>query len=74
MLYVQVFHSLIDLPVLSATLCLHQAPAVLQHDQKAGSTGPQWISLLEAVHSPAFRPVFSFMLRMESGKGDASNR
>lgn len=67
----QVFHSLIDLPALSATLCLHQAPAVLQLDQSAGSAGPQWMSLLETVHSPAFQPVFSFMLRMESGKGDA---
>ncbi|XP_021928492.1 AP-5 complex subunit zeta-1-like isoform X2 [Zootermopsis nevadensis] len=68
---VEVFHSLIDLPALSATLCLHQAPAVLQLDQNAGSAGPQWMSLLETVHSPAFQPVFSFMLRMESGKGNA---
>lgn len=67
---VEVFHSLIDLPVLSATLCLHQAPAVLKLDQKTDSTGPQWISLLEMVHTPAFLPSFNFMLRMESGRGD----
>jgi len=74
MLCVQVFHSLIDLPVLSATLCLHQVPAVLQLDQKIGSTGPHWISLLENVRSPAFHPIFSYMLRMESGKGDTCDR
>ncbi|XP_069701315.1 AP-5 complex subunit zeta-1-like isoform X2 [Periplaneta americana] len=71
---VEVFHSLVDLPVLSATLCLHQAPAVLQLDQTAGSSGPQWVSLLENVRTPAFRPMFSFMLRMESGKGDTFDR
>ncbi|KAJ9578525.1 hypothetical protein L9F63_005254, partial [Diploptera punctata] len=65
---VEVFHSLIDLPVLSATLCLHQAPAVLQLDQTANSTGPRWLSLLENVRSPEYRSVFNFIIRMESEK------
>ncbi|PSN32082.1 hypothetical protein C0J52_19236 [Blattella germanica] len=67
---VEVFHSLLDLPVLTATLCLHQAPVVLQLDNTNNSRGPKWQVLLENVNSPEFSPMFNFMLRMESGKGD----
>ncbi|XP_066990922.2 AP-5 complex subunit zeta-1 [Anabrus simplex] len=70
---VEVFHSLVDLPVLSATLCLHQAPAVLQLDS-SGSPDVPWLSLVDGVRSSTFRPVFSHLLRQESGQEVILNR
>ncbi|XP_063221229.1 AP-5 complex subunit zeta-1-like [Bacillus rossius redtenbacheri] len=67
---VQVWSSLVDLPLLSATLLLHQAPVALQLEP-ARAASAAWGELLESVRSSEHQPAYSYMLRRESSLGDA---
>nr|CAD7409405.1 unnamed protein product [Timema cristinae] len=66
----ELFSSLLDLPLLSATLLLHQAPAVVQLDVAS----PLWSRLLESVSNPAHQLHYTYLLRKESGKMDTPGR
>nr|CAD7458105.1 unnamed protein product [Timema tahoe] len=67
---IELFSSLLDLPLLSATLLLHQAPAVVQLDVAS----PLWVRLLESVSNPAHQLHYTYLLRKESGKMDPPGR
>ncbi|GLH10245.1 Uncharacterized protein GBIM_15189 [Gryllus bimaculatus] len=64
---VEVFHSILDLPLLAATLCLHQAPMLAQADS-AGSMDTEWATLLRRARSIEFQHVFNYMMRIETGQ------
>ncbi|XP_049807921.1 AP-5 complex subunit zeta-1-like isoform X2 [Schistocerca nitens] len=68
---VELLHSLLDLPVLAASLLLHQVPAVLPTEQSSNSC---WASLVVDVRSAAFRSTFSYLLRQQSQKGQLPGR
>lgn len=68
---VELLHSILDLPVLAASLLLHQVPAVMPTEQTSNSC---WASLVVDVRSAAFRSTFTYLLRQQSQKGQLPGR
>uniref|UniRef100_A0A8C5F869 AP-5 complex subunit zeta-1 n=1 Tax=Gadus morhua TaxID=8049 RepID=A0A8C5F869_GADMO len=69
---VELLHSLLDLPCLSATLSFLR-PAWPTHPISEAAGGRAQLSL-EAFRSPAHRGLFLFLLRAEAGSGDTIAR
>ncbi|KAM3597308.1 uncharacterized protein V6R79_002871 [Siganus canaliculatus] len=67
---VELLHTLLDLPCLSATLVLQLRAMCLPISEQSGR-GP---SSLDAFRNPAFRGLFLFLLRAEAGSGDTIDR
>ncbi|XP_076020718.1 AP-5 complex subunit zeta-1 isoform X2 [Genypterus blacodes] len=67
---IELLHSLLDLPCLSATLVLQLRSTYLPISESGGHGLPS----MEAFRSPSFRGLFLFMLRGESGSGDTIDR
>ncbi|XP_067088922.1 AP-5 complex subunit zeta-1 isoform X2 [Osmerus mordax] len=67
---VELLHSLLDLPCLSAALFLQYRSACFPISEPGG----RGLSSLEAFRSPAHRGLFLFLLRVEAGSGDTIDR
>uniref|UniRef100_A0A4W6D7Q6 Adaptor related protein complex 5 subunit zeta 1 n=1 Tax=Lates calcarifer TaxID=8187 RepID=A0A4W6D7Q6_LATCA len=67
---VELFHTLLDLPCLSATLVL-QLRSTCSPISESGGRG---LLSLDAFRSPSFRGLFLFLLRAEAGSGDTIDR
>ncbi|XP_046894887.1 AP-5 complex subunit zeta-1 isoform X2 [Hypomesus transpacificus] len=67
---VELLHSLLDLPCLSAALFLQYRSACFPISEPGG----RGLSSLEAFRSPAHRGLFLFLLRGEAGAGDTIDR
>ncbi|XP_028267177.1 AP-5 complex subunit zeta-1 [Parambassis ranga] len=67
---VELLHTLLDLPCLSATLVLQLRSACLPISEQ-GSRG---LLSLDAFRNPSFRGLFLFLLRAEAGSGDTIDR
>ncbi|XP_034534598.1 AP-5 complex subunit zeta-1 isoform X2 [Notolabrus celidotus] len=67
---VELLHTLLDLPCLSATLILQHRSACLP----ISDTGGRPVLLLDAFRSPSYRGLFLFLLRGEAGSGDTIDR
>ncbi|XP_062341409.1 AP-5 complex subunit zeta-1 isoform X2 [Osmerus eperlanus] len=67
---VELLHSLLDLPCLSAALFLQYRSACFPISEPGG----RGLSSLEAFRSPAHRGLFLFLLRGEAGSGDTIDR
>ncbi|XP_029014371.1 AP-5 complex subunit zeta-1 isoform X2 [Betta splendens] len=67
---VELLHTLLDLPCLSATLVLQHRSVCLPISDAGGRS----LISLDAFRSPAFRGLFLFLLREESGSGDTIDR
>nr|XP_046189806.1 AP-5 complex subunit zeta-1-like isoform X2 [Oncorhynchus gorbuscha] len=67
---VELLHSLLDLPCLTAALTLQLRSACFPVSEPGG----RGLSSLEAFRSPAHRGLFLFLLRGEAGSGDTMDR
>ncbi|CAJ1075878.1 AP-5 complex subunit zeta-1 isoform X2 [Xyrichtys novacula] len=67
---VELLHTLLDLPCLSATLVLQLRSACLP----ISDTGGRPLLSLDAFRSPSYRGLFLFLLRGEAGSGDTIDR
>ncbi|XP_041863698.1 AP-5 complex subunit zeta-1 isoform X2 [Melanotaenia boesemani] len=67
---VELLHTLLDLPCLSATLVLQLRSTCLPISEQ-GSRG---LLSLDAFRNPSFRGLFLFLLRGEAGSGDTIDR
>ncbi|KAM8824180.1 AP-5 complex subunit zeta-1 isoform 4-T4 [Synchiropus picturatus] len=67
---VELLHTLLDLPCLSATLILQLRSASLAISEQGGRT----FRSLDAFRNPTLRGLFLFLLRGESGSGDTIDR
>ncbi|KAM9345581.1 AP-5 complex subunit zeta-1 [Symphorus nematophorus] len=67
---VELLHTLLDLPCLSATLILQLRSTCLPISEPGG----RGLLSLDAFRSPSFRGLFLFLLRMEAGSGDTIDR
>ncbi|XP_037834626.1 AP-5 complex subunit zeta-1 isoform X3 [Kryptolebias marmoratus] len=67
---VELLHSLLDLPCLSATLVLQLRSSCLPLSDPGG----RGLLSLDAFRNPSFRGFFLFLLRTESGLGDTMDR
>ncbi|TNM96695.1 hypothetical protein fugu_014851 [Takifugu bimaculatus] len=67
---VELLHTLLDLPCLSATLVLQLRAASLP----IAEAGARGLVPLEAFRNPSFRGLFLFLLRTEAGTGDTIDR
>lgn len=67
---VELLHTLLDLPCLSATLVLQHRSASLP----IAESGSRGLLSLDAFRSPSFRGLFLFLLRGEAGSGDTIDR
>ena len=65
----EVFHSLLDLPCLTATLQAHYILSLHSHTVEPGLY-PQYASCLAAFQDTTHRLMFGHFLRSENGKGD----
>ncbi|XP_069557493.1 AP-5 complex subunit zeta-1 isoform X1 [Brachyistius frenatus] len=65
---VELLHTLLDLPCLSATLMLQLRSACLPISEPGGR------GILDAFRNPSFRGLFLFLLRGEAGSGDTIDR
>ncbi|XP_029294345.1 AP-5 complex subunit zeta-1 isoform X3 [Cottoperca gobio] len=67
---VELLHTLLDLPCLSATLVLQVRSTSLPISEPGG----RGLLSLDAFRSPSFRGLFLFLLRGEAGAGDTIDR
>nr|XP_046271094.1 AP-5 complex subunit zeta-1 isoform X3 [Scatophagus argus] len=67
---VELLHTLLDLPCLSATLVLQLRSTCLPISEPGG----RGLLSLDAFRSPSFRGLFLFLLRGEAGSGDTIDR
>ncbi|KAF7656902.1 hypothetical protein LDENG_00034620 [Lucifuga dentata] len=67
---IELLHSLLDLPCLSATLVLQLRSTYLPISESGG----RGLLSLEAFRNPSFRGLFLFLLRNEAGSGDTIDR
>lgn len=67
---VEMFSRFIDLPLLSATLCLHQAPTLIQTNDY-GSMDTQWSALLHSARTPEFIHSFNYLICNKAGGNGA---
>ncbi|XP_051243443.1 AP-5 complex subunit zeta-1 isoform X1 [Dicentrarchus labrax] len=67
---VELLHTLLDLPCLSATLVLQLRSACLPISEPGG----RCLLSLDAFRNPSFRGLFLFLLRGEAGSGDTIDR
>ncbi|XP_075888420.1 AP-5 complex subunit zeta-1 [Nelusetta ayraudi] len=67
---VELLHTLLDLPCLSATLVLQLRSTCLPISEPSG----RGLLSLDAFRSPSFRGLFLFLLRGEAGSGDTIDR
>ncbi|XP_073351393.1 AP-5 complex subunit zeta-1 isoform X2 [Pagrus major] len=67
---VELLHTLLDLPCLSATLVLQLRSACLP----IADPGGRGLLSLDAFRNPSFRGLFLFLLRTEAGSGDTIDR
>ncbi|TKS91667.1 AP-5 complex subunit zeta-1 [Collichthys lucidus] len=67
---VELLHTLLDLPCLSATLVLQHRSASLP----IAESSARGLLSLDAFRSPSFRGLFLFLLRGEAGSGDTIDR
>ncbi|XP_076608780.1 AP-5 complex subunit zeta-1 isoform X2 [Chaetodon auriga] len=67
---VELLHTLLDLPCLSATLVLQLRSTCLPISEPGG----RGLLSLDAFRSPSFRGLFLFLLRGEAGAGDTMDR
>uniref|UniRef100_A0A3Q1CBK5 Adaptor related protein complex 5 subunit zeta 1 n=1 Tax=Amphiprion ocellaris TaxID=80972 RepID=A0A3Q1CBK5_AMPOC len=67
---VELLHTLLDLPCLSATLILQLRSTCLPISEPGG----RGLLSLDAFRNPSFRGLFLFMLRGEAGSGDTIDR
>uniref|UniRef100_A0A3P8PGI3 Adaptor related protein complex 5 subunit zeta 1 n=1 Tax=Astatotilapia calliptera TaxID=8154 RepID=A0A3P8PGI3_ASTCA len=67
---VELLHTLLDLPCLSATLVLQHRSTCLPISEPVGRS---FVSL-DAFRNPSFRGLFLFVLRTEAGSGDTIDR
>ncbi|KAM6904855.1 AP-5 complex subunit zeta-1 isoform 2-T2 [Xenentodon cancila] len=67
---VELLHTLLDLPCLSATLVLQLRSMCLPISEPGG----RGLLSLEAFRNPTFRGLFLFLLRGEAGSGDTIDR
>ncbi|XP_008283942.1 AP-5 complex subunit zeta-1 isoform X2 [Stegastes partitus] len=67
---VELLHTLLDLPCLSATLVLQLRSTCLPISEPGG----RGLLSLDAFRNPSFRGLFLFMLRAEAGSGDTIDR
>ncbi|XP_053298860.1 AP-5 complex subunit zeta-1 isoform X2 [Pleuronectes platessa] len=67
---VELLHTLLDLPCLSATLVLQ----LRSTSSPISEPGGRGLLSLEAFRSPAFRGLFLYLLRPEAGSGDTIDR
>ncbi|XP_026218128.1 AP-5 complex subunit zeta-1 isoform X1 [Anabas testudineus] len=67
---VELLHTLLDLPCLSATLVLQHRSTCLP----ISDTGGRSLVSLDAFRNPSFRGLFLFLLRGEAGSGDTIDR
>ena len=66
-------HCLLEMPCLTASLDLSQKEHLTQRSQSDTSSIPQGAAL-ESFTNRSYRPLFRFLLRSESGKGDTIDR
>ncbi|XP_077590208.1 AP-5 complex subunit zeta-1 [Stigmatopora nigra] len=66
----ELLHSLLDLPCLSATLLLQLRSTFLPISDSGGRS----LALMDAFRNPAYRGLFLFLLRSEAGSGDTIDR
>uniref|UniRef100_A0AAY5L8S2 Adaptor related protein complex 5 subunit zeta 1 n=1 Tax=Esox lucius TaxID=8010 RepID=A0AAY5L8S2_ESOLU len=66
----ELLHSLLDLPCLTAALTLQLRSACFPVSEPGG----RGLTSLEAFRSPAYRGLFLFLLRREAGSGDTIDR
>jgi len=69
---VEMFHALLDLPCLAAALCTSWAVKAKASSGDKLSYGQQ--SSVDTFLMPEYRPLFSFILRPESGHGDTIDK
>ncbi|XP_034046756.1 AP-5 complex subunit zeta-1 isoform X2 [Thalassophryne amazonica] len=67
---VELLHTLLDLPCLSATLALQLRSTCLPISEGGG----RGLMSLDAFRSPTYRGLFLFLLRREAGSGDTMDR
>ncbi|XP_030591483.1 AP-5 complex subunit zeta-1 isoform X2 [Archocentrus centrarchus] len=67
---VELLHTLLDLPCLSATLVLQLRSTCLPISEPGG----RGLMSLDAFRNPSFRGLFLFLLRGEAGSGDTIDR
>uniref|UniRef100_A0A8C6S6J7 Adaptor related protein complex 5 subunit zeta 1 n=1 Tax=Neogobius melanostomus TaxID=47308 RepID=A0A8C6S6J7_9GOBI len=67
---VELLHTLLDLPCLSATLVLQQRSVLLPITEPSA----RGLQALDAFRNPNFRGLFLFLLRGEAGSGDTIDR
>ncbi|XP_054615480.1 AP-5 complex subunit zeta-1 isoform X2 [Dunckerocampus dactyliophorus] len=66
----ELLHTLLDLPCLSATLLLQLRSACLPISESGGRS----LASMDAFRNPSFRGLFLFLLRGEAGSGDTIDR
>ncbi|XP_061892601.1 AP-5 complex subunit zeta-1 isoform X1 [Entelurus aequoreus] len=66
----ELLHTLLDLPCLSATLLLQLRSMCLPISESGGGSLPS----MDAFRNPSFRGLFLFLLRGEAGSGDTIDR
>lgn len=72
--FTQVFHTLLDLPCVTAALEVMEKAKKSEAPITQGAN-VEPVSSIEAFHTPArYRPLFSFITRNESGQGDTINK
>ncbi|PVD38123.1 hypothetical protein C0Q70_00734 [Pomacea canaliculata] len=70
----EVFHTLLDLPCVTAALEVMEKAKKSEAPITQGAN-VEPVSSIEAFHTPArYRPLFSFITRNESGQGDTINK
>nr|XP_057905218.1 AP-5 complex subunit zeta-1 isoform X1 [Doryrhamphus excisus] len=66
----ELLHTLLDLPCLSATLLLQLRSTCLPISESGG----RGLASMDAFRNPSFRGLFLFLLRSEAGSGDTIDR
>ncbi|XP_057717339.1 AP-5 complex subunit zeta-1 isoform X2 [Corythoichthys intestinalis] len=66
----ELLHTLLDLPCLSATLLLQLRSMFLPISDSGGRN----LALMDAFRNPSYRGLFLFLLRSEAGSGDTIDR
>lgn len=70
----EIFHTLLDLPCLTAALEVSEKSKKLDPSVTSQSTTVEPASSAEAFHTPRYKPLFSFICRSEGGQGDTINK
>lgn len=72
--FVQIFHTLLDLPCLTAALEVMDKAKKVEPPGTSHGASVEPTNSVEAFHMPRFKPLFNFICRTQGGQGDTINR